>query len=81
MKEVDEDDDDTSWAKRASFTVDDPLEILYSSDWQAESDAGQASSLDIRHFLVSVTLLIRFKVPVAELRPWCELEQVNCDQL
>ncbi|AWP16987.1 Hypothetical protein SMAX5B_007650 [Scophthalmus maximus] len=41
MKEVDEDDDDTSWAKRASFTVDDPLEILYPSDWQAESDAGQ----------------------------------------
>lgn len=68
------------------YTDRDPLTFLNSLHCPNQtlfrwSFSLQASSLDIRHFLVSVTLLIRFKVPVAELRPWCELEQVNCDQL
>ncbi|AWP18253.1 Hypothetical protein SMAX5B_013014 [Scophthalmus maximus] len=38
-----QEDDDDSWAKRASFTVDEALEILDPSCRQAEGDGGQES--------------------------------------
>ncbi|KAF0024912.1 hypothetical protein F2P81_021793 [Scophthalmus maximus] len=44
MQEVDDGDNDDSWAKRASFTVDEALEILDPSCRQAEGDGGQESS-------------------------------------